>query len=304
MKKFLQFFVLFIISLCSYCQQDSIKYNYELLGALILDSQEFMSFKVQFNKTNGNKIEGYSYTDMGGENETKSYIRGNYDVDTKKIAFRESDILYTKSEFLPEEFCFVDFKGKFKENQKKKILQGDFYGIYSQKDTCATGKLKLISTKFLEKKLIKLNKKLDKVEKIKKIDSTVRKGLNTESYLKKFSETKIASGEKVNVFVYTNRLKVEIWDYGKEDGDEISLFNNDFQILKKYLVKKRKKIIYLDLHEKENLLKLITENAGTLKTNTTKIILYDYRREYEVIADLEVGKAAFINVVKLSRKKI
>lgn len=301
MNRFALFFLFFVLTI-NLSSQEIKNSDFELLGALILDAETFMSFKIEFSKR-GDLIEGYSYTDMGGENETKSYIRGKYNPNTKEITFKESDILYTKSTFLPEEFCFIDFKGKFKENNKKKLLEGDFFGIYNDKDTCATGKLKLVSTRFVEKKLVRLNKKLDKVEKIKKIDSLTRNDLKVEVYLKKFSETRIASGEKVSVFVYTDKLKVEIWDYGKEDGDEISLFNNEVQLLKNYTVQKKRKTIYIDLKEKENLLKIITKNAGKLKTNTTKVKLYDYRREYEVIADLEVGMAAFINVVKLTGKK-
>ena len=62
----------------------------------------------------------------------------------------------------------------------------------------------------------------------------------------------------------------------------------------------------MNLEEKENLLKIITVNSGKLKTNTTKLKFYDFRREYEVIANLEEGKAAMINIVKLkvpSKKK-
>lgn len=132
--------------------QDRKEFDYELLGALALESNQLISYKIVFNARENGFIEGYSYTDLSGENETKSYIRGYYDVKSKNIQFKESDILYTKSEFLPEEFCFVSFKGKFKGETKKKLLEGNFTGIYDDRDTCAIGKLKLVSTKFVEKK--------------------------------------------------------------------------------------------------------------------------------------------------------
>jgi hypothetical protein len=75
---------------------------------------------------------------------------------SKNIQFKESDILYTKSEIVPEEFCFVSFKGKFKGETKKKLLEGNFIGIYDDRDTCAIGKLKLVSTKFVKKKIKKV----------------------------------------------------------------------------------------------------------------------------------------------------
>ena len=297
--------ILIFISLFSFLNQfsqESEKFDYELLGALVLDSKQLISYKIVFNSNDNGFIEGYSYTDLSGENETKSYIRGYYNPKNKNIQFKESDILYTKSKFLPDEFCFVSFKGRFKGQSKKKLLEGDFIGIYDDRDTCATGEIKLVSTKFVEKKIKKLYKQVLQIDKIKKVDSIVKAEINPENYLKKFSETKIKSGEKVSVFVYTSKMKMEIWDYGKEDGDIITILNNDIPILENYSVKNNKKTIIVNLNDKKNLIKIITVDSGTLKTNTTKLKLYDFRRQYEVIADLDEGKEAVINVVRLKVK--
>ena len=112
---------------------------------MVLGSKQLISYKIVFNSKENGFIEGYSYTDLSGENETKSYIRGFYNPKSKNIQFKESDILYTKSKFLPDEFCFVSFKGRFKEQSKKKLLEGDFIGIYDDRDTCVIGKIKLVS---------------------------------------------------------------------------------------------------------------------------------------------------------------
>lgn len=297
--------VLIILILFIFHNQFSQKvenFDYELIGALILDSEQLIPYKIKFNSNKNGFIEGYSYTDLSGENETKSYISGYYNPKNKKIQFKEKDILYTKSKFLPEEFCFVSFKGIFKETSKKKLLDGNFIGIYGDKDTCATGSLKLVSTKFLEKKAKKLYNKVKRIDKIIKVDSIVKAEIKPENYLKKFNETKIKSGEKVSVFVYTDKMKIEIWDYGKEDGDIITILNNDIPILENYLVTKKKKSIIVNLNNEKNLIKIITINSGKLKSNTTKLKLYDFRRQYEVIADLEEGKEAEINIVRLKVK--
>jgi hypothetical protein len=300
MKKSL--IILSFMSFFNHFSQKTEQFDYKLLGALVLDSNQLISYKIEFNANDKGFIEGYSYTDLSGENETKSYIRGYYNPESKEIQFKESDILYTKSKFLPDEFCFVSFKGKFKGRSKKKLLEGKFIGIYKDRDTCARGKIKLVSIKFVEKKIKKLYKKVEKLDKIAKIDSFVKKEIKPENYLKKFSETKIKSGEKVSVFVYTGKMKMEIWDYGKEDGDIITVLNNDIPILQNYSVKKKKKSLYIHLNYEKNFIKIITINSGRLKTNTTKLKLYDYRRQYEVIADLEEGKEATINIVRIKAK--
>ena len=112
------FLIIYLLSFLSINSQEPKNFDYELLGAIVLEESQIISYKIQFNLEKNNFIEGYSYTDIGGENETKSYIRGYYNNKNKKIQFKESDILYTKSKFLPEEFCFVSFKGKFNGTSK------------------------------------------------------------------------------------------------------------------------------------------------------------------------------------------
>ncbi|TVZ54847.1 hypothetical protein OD91_0084 [Lutibacter sp. Hel_I_33_5] len=294
MKKtvILLFWILSVFN--NYSQKNKI-FNFELLGSLIINTDQLISYKIEFNVNNKGFLEGYSYTDISGDDETKSYIRGYYNKKSRKIKFKENDILYTKSKSLPEEFCFIDFEGKFKGNSRKKTLSGKFTGIYNDKDTCATGKIKLVSIKFVEKKIKKIYKK---IKKIKKIDSIVKKQIEPKNYLRKFSETSINSGEKVSVFIYTKKLRLEVWDYGKEDGDIISISNNGKMIIENFRVTKEKKKLNIDLKNSINIIKIINISAGKLKTNTTKIKLYDYRRDYEVLANLEEGKSAIINIIK------
>ena len=102
--------------------------------------------------------------------------------------------------------------------------------------------------------------------------------------------------------MYSSKIDVAIWDYGIEDGDIITILQNDKPVLENFKVTRKKKRITLVLNEKENAFKIITVNSGKLETNTTKLKLYDFRREYEVVANLEEGKAAVINIVKLKVK--
>ncbi|WP_334057897.1 hypothetical protein [Polaribacter sp. P097] len=288
-----------LVAIFSFNAQDLKKFDYELLGAIVLDENQLISYKIQFNLEKNNFIQGYSITDIDGEDETKSYIRGYYNKKTNKIQFKESDILYTKSKFLPEEFCFVSFEGDFKGDSNKKLLDGNFVGIYDDKDTCATGKIKLVGKKFIKKKVKKVYKK---IKKVKRVDSIVKDNLKPENYLKKFSETKINSGEKVSVFVYSSKIKIDVWDYGIEDGDIITILQNDKPVIENIKVSRRKQSFVLNLNEKVNTFKIITVDAGKLETNTTKLKLFDFRREYEVVANLKKGEAAILNIVKLTVK--
>lgn len=285
-----------LISVNSFSQELQ-NFDYQFIGVVLLDSKNLYSYKVDFNIEN-DSIKGYSYTDLGGRHETKSIIEGTYNKKTKDVQFTERDILYTKSKVDGEEFCFINLEGKLKLRKKKSILNAKFNGFYPDESKCAKGKIRLVGEDYAYKRINKLYKK---VKKKKKVDSIVKEKLKPENFLKKFSETTIDSGEEVSVFMYANELRMEIWDYGKEDGDIITVEVNGEVVLDKFVVKKSKKVLKVKLAEGKNAIKVITVNAGKLETNTTKIKLYDIRRSYEVLANLEVGKPAFINVYKNSK---
>lgn len=80
-------------------------------------------------------------------------------------------------------------------------------------------------------------------------------------------------------------------------------FNFENVILKDYKVTRKKRQINLNLIEGDNLVKIITEDSGKLETNTTKLKIHDFRREYEVVANLEEGNSATINIVKVKVKQ-
>jgi hypothetical protein len=270
------------------------KFEYQFIGVVLLDSKDLYSYKIDFNIEN-DSIKGYSYTDLGGRHETKSIIEGTYDKKSKNVHFKERDILYTKSKIDGEEFCFINLEGKLKFRKNKSLLNADFTGFYPDKTKCAKGTIKLVGEDYAFKRINKLYKK---VKKKKKVDSIVKEKLKPENFLKKFSETNINSGEEVSVFMYANELRMEVWDYGKEDGDIISIEVNGKLVLENYSVRKVKKILNVTLSKGKNTVKITTVNSGKLETNTTKIKLYDTRRTYEVLANLELGKPALINIYK------
>lgn len=286
-------FFSFLFSTLTFSQNKE-KYTYDFIGVLTLEDNSLYSYQIEFN-IYGDKVKGYSYTDLKGPNETKSKINGIYNKKTKKISFKESEILYTKSDAESEIFCFINIEGTLKLKSKKTILKGKLVGLYNDNEPCAKGEITLIGLDYAYKKMNKIYKK---IKKKKKIDSVVKEKINPNKVLKKQNETTITSGETVSVFVYKENLKMEIWDYGKEDGDKISLYVHNKILFDSLLVTKKKKKLNLKLNKGSNIIKIATVNAGSLPTNTAKIILYDYERTYEVLVNLKVGESTKINIVR------
>ena len=287
------FFLGILSFLISTVKAQEEKFDYEFLGVLLISKTQLYSYKLQFNIYK-DSIKGYSYTDLTGPHETKSYIFGTYDKKTNDIFFKEQDVLYTKSVVGEDEFCFIQSSGKLKLKSNKNSFDSEFEGVYEDGTSCASGRIKVVGTKFIEKKAKKLYKK---VKNKKKIDSVVKEKLRPERILSKFGKTTISQDETISLFVKKNKVQFEIWDYGKEDGDIVDIYINGKKIISNLEVKRKKKNVVFNLQEGKNEIKVTTVSSGTIKTNTAKIKIYDATRFYELTSNVDKGKSAIINVI-------
>lgn len=273
--------------------QKAEKFDYEFLGVLMLNKTQLYSYKLEFN-IDKDSIRGYSYTDIEGDNETKSYVFGTFDENTNELVFEEKDVLYTKSDVLTDEFCFIKSRGKLKLRSAKKSFDSDFEGVYPNGEVCASGKIKIVGTKFVQKKLKKIYKK---VKKKKRIDSVVKEKLRPDKILTKFGKTNLNEDETITIFLNKNQAKFEIWDYGKEDGDIVDVYINGKKVLANLKLKTEKKKLLINLKKGSNTIEVKTINSGKIKTNTAKIKIYEANRFYEFLSNINKGKSAKINIV-------
>ena len=101
------------------------------------------------------------------------------------------------------------------------------------------------------------------------------------------------------VFWESKKIKIEIFDAGKEDGDEINLYHNGELILKNFKVKNEKKVLIIPLDMSiKNEFKILAINEGTILPNTAKIILVDDKRTFELLTSFKKNEAAFITLIK------
>lgn len=267
--------------------------NYDFIGTLILENNALITYRIQFD-INDSKISGYSYTDINGKDETKSELTGIYNSKDKNIVLKESTILYTKSKEIEDIFCFINVNAKLKLDKDKPAIKGTFFGSYNNKDTCATGKILLVSLKDAFDKLEKVSKKISKT---KKIDSITKTKFTKEYFLNEIKPNTLKSDDVLTVFWKSNKFILEIWDNGKEDGDLISLIFNNKTVFRKYAVKKEKIIVELDLIEGENLIEILANNNGTIPPNTAKAILIDGAVKHTISTSLESGQSSKINII-------
>ena len=180
--------------------------THKYLGTIILENNKPMSFSLDLIEKNG-IVSGYSLTNLGTKDETKSEIQGVYFKEDKSFQLQETQIIYTKSEAPINSFCYIRMNLKQKNRFTKKLLEGNFTGNFLDSSECAKGKILLAEKSIIEKK-------------IKKIEKKIEKKLEKDEII----ETKILKdGDNLNINWKAKYLTIKIWDSNQEDGDKINL---------------------------------------------------------------------------------
>lgn len=277
------------IGFCSFSQQDS-----DFMGVIKLNDTSFISYKIAFEIQN-DSISGYSITDMGGQHETKSNIKGSYNEDTREFSFQESDIIYTKSPIIEDDFCFIHFKGRVKNIRDVEEIEGVFSGLYTDGQTCLDGDIKMVSIEKIKKKAEKVDKK---IQRTKRIDEEIKKNVSVTKMLDTLSMNIIAQNENLNILTGDQQVEFTIYDAGKEDDDRIDLIINGETVLENYTVTKERKIMKVPLKTRQTKIEVIALNVGTSAPNTVKIEFKDSRNFVSTLTNLNEGEHASVTIVK------
>jgi len=251
------------------------------LGTIILENNKPMSFSLDLIEKNG-IVSGYSLTNLGTKDETKSEIQGVYFKEDKSFQLHETQIIYTKSEAPINSFCYIRMNLKQKNRFTKKLLEGNFTGNFLDSSECAKGKVLLAEKSIIEKK-------------IKKIEKKIEKKLVKDEII----ETKILKdGDNLNINWKAKYLTIKIWDSNQEDGDKINLEINSDVILDNYETKNKAKKIKYKLNEGQNKVIIKATSLGKSPPNTSRIELIDKNKKYPILTQLDLNKSIIVYIKK------
>ncbi len=277
--KLFNLILLIIVCKISFCQN-----TYKYIGSLILENKQIISYTVNIKEENGT-ITGFSLTNIGLQDETKTEIAGLYFKSEKEFQLNETKIIYTNSKIDLENFCYVNMNLKLKGINKKR-LEGSFTGYFINGKECANGKVILIE----EEKAKKISENiLKKIEKNKQKDKIKKENI--------VEIKKLQNQDTIKIDVNSDAIKINVWDADQEDGDRINLILNNITILNNFLTKKIKKEIQLDLLKGKNILNLYAINEGESPPNTSKIEIIDKKIVYPLIIQLKKYDAVTIELI-------
>ena len=147
--KLYKFVILIILSKVSFCQN-----FYSFSGVLILENDQMINYSLNLIEKNG-KISGFSLTNIGLEDETKTEINGIYFKYENEFQLNEKNNIYTNSSKEAEKFCYISMNLKVRDF-KQKSLEGTFIGNFDDGKECARGKVLLMEDKKIKKTLKKI----------------------------------------------------------------------------------------------------------------------------------------------------
>lgn len=266
--------------------------HFEYVGFIQLNDTSLISYKINFFEENG-IVDGYSITDLGGQHETKSLISGTYDENTSALNFWERDIIYTKSSITREDFCFVNFAGKRKNNRKKDELEGDFRGLYKNGDKCIDGKISMTNLSSVIKRAEQLT---EKIKKSRRVDEEIKDKIDLVRTVDSLNRGILNKNENLSVYSNYNRVQLVVSDGGKVDGDIIDLIINGKVVLKNYTLAKDKKEFTLDLAGKLAVVEIFAHNVGESAPNTVTVEISDADNYIRTSTNLAEGESTKISV--------
>lgn len=264
-------FFLILAPLLSFGQFESISFT----GIIQTADSVVFPYEIHLSRIGGT-VSGYSISDKGGAAETKSIL------ETRKVNnqlyFKEKEIVYTKADYSTfDDFCLVSFNVDENQLFESNKLNIDFSGFFTDKEPCVDGRLNLVSTTFIEKKVLKVERKMDN-------SSIVNKNFGDSLKLikAKITELKnklVANHHEINLkannilsFNLNDPYEVFIKDYNIQDGDIIQVKINDGS--EKTIVIDETPIYFeIEYTKKTNTIEIVGINEGTIPPITSQIII-------------------------------
>lgn len=266
----------------------------EYIGAIKLNDSTALTYKIEFEENNG-KISGYSVTDFGGEHETKSSIKGTYNDKDNMLSFYETGIVYTKSIFVKNDFCFIHFQPTSFKLGKTKSFKGTFLGKFNDGVECINGEIFLNAIEKIEKLESKLTKK---VNNSKKVSDSLKAQYNNVKIMDSINLNILKKDQVTSIFTKSKSVKFYIYDGGKIDNDVITIQKDGKVILFKHQISEKKELIEVPVTANTTRITIIAESTGTIGTTTAIIEVKDDSNDIKTLTSLNKGEKTEIDILK------
>jgi len=281
-------YVLFILFYCS----SAFAQRFQLDGIINIAGTS-SKYSLSLNRI-GQKIEGFSYANVGKEDETKCSIVGTIDTVKEIIYLKEVDIVYTKSKLPYQQFCMLAITLKKSKQKNLTIYKGICKGyLYKTQSLCASGYLTLVDQPIAAEKTKELLTLMD-TPIIKQIgENQLPANLTTNEINQNLFQNDIHT-----LNCNSSSILLSIQDYNEMDYDKIFIEVNNEVLLANYTLGKQAKQLNIPLNSAHTLIKICALNEGNSAPNTALINIQSTSWSKSFISNLSTGACTTIDLKK------
>ena len=275
--------------------------NFTLTGKLVLHTNEVFPYKLVLKETNG-VVSGYSIT-YDEANGTKTSVTGTLDRRTKKLIFKESQIISSHMVHTTAYMCLLSAELGYGFKNGERILTGDITSTEVDNTAC-TGGVLVFSKKEEIQKLFDYHDDFDTVISMKKRQAAPVAETEPEPVPAKkvIVEEQITEGIEKTFDWYSDSVVISVWDGGNIDGDRITLLYNKVPLLTNYYLVREKKELRKHLTGNAmDTVTIIALNEGSDPPNTANLLFTDGQKQFSVLAYNTKGRRAVIKLKKMKR---
>ncbi len=284
-------FLLALLLLCGIAQAQSTKVI--LKGTLLMATGEEFPYRLELTEAN-NVITGYSYT-YDERDEAKTIIKGKVDKQSKKLTFKETEIVSSHSVFTKAFMCLLQASLEYRNGK----LSGPATNKQLDNTSCTEGKLTFANNAEIEN-LFSSHDPYDveiRMGEKKKEEPAVVAPVMPKAPEEQVGTDKITAGVERSYDWRTDSIVVDVWDGGFFDGDKISILFDGKSVLSNYVILKQKKRISIPLPPVGiHTFAIVAEDEGADPPNTASLMLYDGTVKYSIVAYNNKGQRSMIKI--------
>jgi len=242
----------------------------------------------------GQKIEGFSYANVGTEDETKCSILGSIDTIKEQLYIKEMAIIHTKSKLPYQQFCMLAITLK-KSKQKNLIMyKGTCKGyLYKTQSICVSGYLTLINQPTASEKTNEL---------LPIIETPIIKQIGENQLPSDISSNDrnqdLFQNDIHKLHCNSSSILLTIQDNNEMDYDKIAIEVNNDMILSNYTLSKQAKQLSIPLKSEHTLIKICALNEGNSAPNTAFINIQSTSFSKSFISNLSTDACTTIDIKK------
>lgn len=278
--------------------------QHRLKGFLGIEGGESFNYVMEFKDSSG-FIKGYSYTYQTEKKEVKARIEGILDRENKTLRFRETELLYNHGFESNAIICLIRSELKFVKEDEEKVFKGAITTSDITNVSCSGGTIVINDENAVNnifESTASENTTEPRFPEIAKPVKPVKYRYDTATTSPKNSPAsektqKVTEGKDAVIYWTSDSVVLYIWDGGKIDGDALSVWAGDKNLLNKYLLTKDKKRIVIPLMANEMTITVKADNEGNEPPNTANMILEDGLLQYPIFIYNTFDKTAKIKII-------